>query len=67
MRINAGCLLNMLFLAFYVTTAAASDETVDTSKDAGSNAKDVSNGIKKLEKIRQIFNIGIRTHRLMVC
>ena len=42
MRINAGCLLNMLFLAFYVTTAAAADETVETSKDAGSNAKDVS-------------------------
>ena len=41
MRTNAGCILDLLMLAFLVTTAAAADEAVDKSQNAASDAKDI--------------------------
>ena len=41
MRINAGCVLNLLILMHLVTTAAVADETVDKAQNAVGDAKDV--------------------------
>ena len=40
MRINTGCVLNLLILAFLVNAAAAASETVDDAKEAVVDAKD---------------------------
>jgi lipoprotein NlpI len=41
MRINAGCVLNLLILMHLVTTAAVADETVDKAQKVVGDAKDV--------------------------
>lgn len=40
MRINTGCVLNLLILAFLVNAAAAASETADDAKEAVVDAKD---------------------------
>jgi lipoprotein NlpI len=41
MRINAGCVLNLLFLTHLLTSAAVADEAVARVQNAAGNAKDV--------------------------
>jgi hypothetical protein len=40
MRINVGCVLNLLILSHLVTAAAAADETVDKARNATGDAND---------------------------
>lgn len=42
MHINAGCLLNLLVMAFLVTTAAVADEANGKARNTASNARDVT-------------------------